>query len=54
MKKSSKAALEEAIKKEVSTIPGLRSILNVEDGRTVYQTTDKVGSSYKINAKPEE
>lgn len=54
MKKSSKAALEEAIKKEVSTIPGLRSMLNVEDGRTVYQTTDKVGSSYKINAKPEE
>ena len=53
MKKSSKAALEEAIKKEVSTIPGLRSMLNLEDGRTVYQTTDQVGSSHKINAKPE-
>lgn len=54
MQKSSKSALEEAIKKEINSIPGLRSALNVEDGRTVYQTIDKVGSSYKINAKPEE
>ena len=53
MKTSSKAAAQKAMKETAHSIPNTTENITVDNNITVYETQDKVGRLYKINATNE-